>query len=71
MKIITAVCKEILFYSQWWLQEADFLKGGEDNDGDGKVAEGDSNDGGDDDDAGGGDGKTNGDCDDNDGGWWW
>ena len=58
----TAVLKMII--TRGWLS-------GEDNDGDGKVAEGDSNDGGDDDDAGGGDGKTNGDCDDNDGGWWW
>ena len=57
IKIITAVCKEILFYSQWWLQEADFLDGDGDSNGDAKLTEGGSSYGGDVNDACGGDGK--------------
>ena len=57
MKIIRAVCKKILLYWQWQLQENDFLNHDGDNDSDGKVTESCSNDGVDVGDVDDGDGK--------------
>ena len=63
MKIIRGVCKEILLYSQQWLQETDFFNDDGDNDNNGKVPKSCSNDGADVDDVGG-NGKRKVDCED-------